>query len=61
MHPVPPTHFKKLPDNAGQKEKALIKMGAMVNNREYPTVVAGDLNDVVWSNVDKLTNTKSIL
>src|SRR5690554_3698169 len=58
MHPVPPTHFKKLPDNAGQKEKALIKMGAMVNNREYPTVVAGDLNDVVWSNVDKLTNTK---
>ncbi|MCG2431859.1 endonuclease/exonuclease/phosphatase family protein [Aequorivita xiaoshiensis] len=61
MHPVPPTHFKKLPDNAGQKEKALMKMGAMINKRKYPTVVAGDLNDVVWSNVDKLTNTKSIL
>lgn len=61
MHPVPPTHFEKLPDNAGQKEKALMKMGKMINNREFPTVVAGDLNDVVWSKVDKLTNTKNIL
>ena len=27
-------------------------------NRKFPTIVAGDLNDVVWSHVDELTETE---
>ncbi|WP_255462724.1 endonuclease/exonuclease/phosphatase family protein [Galbibacter sp. BG1] len=61
LHPVPPTHFKDLPDNAGQQENALKKLGKRIEARKYPTVVAGDLNDVVWSYVDDLTETKNIL
>lgn len=30
-------------------------------DQKLPTVVAGDLNDVVWSYVDELTGTKNIL
>lgn len=61
MHPVPPTHFKNLPDNKGQRESAFKKLGKEINSRQYPTLVAGDLNDVVWSRVDKLTETQNIL
>lgn len=61
IHPVPPTHFKDLPDNAGQQENALKKLGKEIKGRKLPTIVAGDLNDVVWSNVDELTGTKNIL
>lgn len=61
IHPVPPTHFKYLPDNAGQKANALKKLGKKVKDRKFPTIVAGDLNDVVWSYVDELTDTKNIL
>ncbi|TXD81948.1 hypothetical protein ESY86_15915 [Subsaximicrobium wynnwilliamsii] len=61
IHPVPPTRFKNLPDNANQQETALIKLGTEITGRTSPTIVAGDLNDVVWSHVDKLTNTKNLL
>ena len=61
IHPVPPTHFSNLPDNAGQKENALKKLGKEIEERKLPTIVAGDLNDVVWSYVDALTGTKNIL
>ena len=61
IHPVPPTHFKNLPDNAGQQEHALKKLGKKIIDRKFPTIVAGDLNDVVWSYVDELTGTKNIL
>ena len=61
IHPVPPTHFNDLPDNAGQQENALNKLGKEIIGRKFPTVVAGDLNDVVWSYVDELTGTKNIL
>lgn len=61
IHPVPPTHFKDLPDNAGQQENALKKLGKKIEKRKFPTIVAGDLNDVVWSYVDELTETKNIL
>lgn len=30
-------------------------------HQKLPTVVAGDLNDVVWSYVDELTGTENIL
>lgn len=61
IHPVPPTHFKGLPDNEGQLENALKKLGNRIIDRKLPILVAGDLNDVVWSHVDKLTGTKNIL
>ncbi|MAP81078.1 MAG: hypothetical protein CL526_08310 [Aequorivita sp.] len=61
MHPVPPTHFKRLPDNENEEENALQILGRKVKNRALPTVVAGDLNDVVWSYVDILTHTENIL
>ncbi|MGB3143059.1 MAG: endonuclease/exonuclease/phosphatase family protein [Maribacter sp.] len=61
VHPVPPTHFKDLPDNEGEQEQALKKLGKMFENSQHPVLVAGDLNDVVWSHVDKLTGTKGIL
>ncbi len=61
VHPVPPTQFKDLPDNVGQREIAMKKLGKEVIGRKFPTIVAGDLNDVVWSHVDDLTGTKNIL
>lgn len=61
VHPVPPTHFKKLPDNKGQEEDGLIALGNEVSSDKFPTIVVGDMNDVVWSYVDKLTGTKDIL
>lgn len=61
IHPVPPTYFKDLPDNEGQQEKALKKLGRKILNRKLPTLVAGDLNDVVWSRVDELTGTENLL
>lgn len=61
IHPVPPTHFQVLPDNKGQQETALHKLGKEIKDRKFPTIIAGDLNDVVWSYVDELTGTKNIL
>jgi endonuclease/exonuclease/phosphatase (EEP) superfamily protein YafD len=61
IHPVPPTYFKDLPDNEGQQEEALKKLGNEITNRYYPTIIAGDVNDVVWAQVDALTGTENIL
>ncbi len=61
VHPVPPTNFENFPDNAGQNEVAMQKLGVEISNRTLPVVVAGDINDVVWSHVDELTGTKDIL
>ena len=61
VHPVPPTHFENLPDNAGQKEETLKIIGKKINDRNFPTIVAGDLNDVIWSFVDDVTGTDNVL
>lgn len=61
LHPVPPTHFEDLPDNSGQQEDAMKKLGREIGDRKFPTIVAGDLNDVVWSYVNELTGTENIL
>ncbi|OBX26024.1 endonuclease/exonuclease/phosphatase (EEP) superfamily protein YafD [Gelidibacter algens] len=61
LHPVPPTHFEDLPDNEGQQESAMKILGDKVSGRTYPTIVAGDMNDVVWSHVDALTLTENLL
>ncbi|RIJ41431.1 endonuclease/exonuclease/phosphatase family protein [Pontibacter oryzae] len=60
MHPVPPKPSKH-PDNIGEKEVELLKVGRMVKQRQLPTVVAGDFNDVAWSNTSRLFGTQSNL
>ncbi len=60
VHPVPPI-YSKHPDNQGEKEIALIKVGQMVKQHQQPTVVAGDFNDVAWSNTSRLFQVESRL
>lgn len=54
LHPPPPKHFEKLPDNEGQKEKALIRIGEEVKNNDMATIVMGDFNDVAWGDTEQL-------
>ena len=61
VHPVPPTRFEDLPDNAGQEEVAMLKLGQQVANENLPAIVAGDINDVVWGYTDELTGTEDLL
>ncbi|QCK16648.1 endonuclease/exonuclease/phosphatase family protein [Mangrovivirga cuniculi] len=61
IHPVPPIHFEHLPDNEGQREVAMKKLGEKIENTDTPTIVAGDINDVVWSYTDGLTGTNDKL
>jgi len=60
MHPVPPV-MSKYPDNEGQKEVALIKVGRMVAQQAQPAIVTGDFNDVAWSNTSRLFQTEGEL
>lgn len=61
VHPVPPTYFDDLPDNEGKKARALERLGEEIKDAQQPILIAGDLNDVVWSKVDGITKTKNIL
>lgn len=54
VHPPPPKHFEELPDNAGQEEKALTKIGKRIAKDSMPTIVIGDFNDVAWGNTEEL-------
>ncbi|MDF9801265.1 endonuclease/exonuclease/phosphatase (EEP) superfamily protein YafD [Catalinimonas alkaloidigena] len=56
VHPVPPV-LSKHPDNKGEQEIALIKVGRMVAQNNIPSIVAGDFNDVAWSNTSRLFQT----
>ncbi|AKD04336.1 endonuclease/exonuclease/phosphatase family protein [Pontibacter korlensis] len=58
MHPVPPKPSEH-PDNVGEEEVALLKVGETVAQRQLPTVVAGDFNDVAWSRTSRLFGTGS--
>ncbi|MCX2740746.1 endonuclease/exonuclease/phosphatase family protein [Pontibacter anaerobius] len=60
MHPVPPKPSKH-PDNVGEEEEELLKVGKMVQQSQLPTVVAGDLNDVAWSKTSRLFGIESKL
>ncbi len=53
VHPVPPV-LSKHPDNAGQQEEELKKVGRLVKEDALPEMVAGDFNDVAWSNTSRL-------
>ena len=61
VHPVPPKHFEDLPDNEGQEEKALVKLGRKIEDHTLPVIVAGDFNDVVWGFTNELTETDDLL
>ncbi|WP_339925242.1 endonuclease/exonuclease/phosphatase family protein [uncultured Cyclobacterium sp.] len=61
IHPVPPTLFEDLPDNEGEKEVTLMKIGEKVKMSNLPAIVAGDINDVSWGATDELTHTENLL
>jgi endonuclease/exonuclease/phosphatase (EEP) superfamily protein YafD len=54
VHPVAPVPSEEYPDNVGEKEVALKKVSRMVLAEKLPSLVAGDFNDVSWSNTSKL-------
>ncbi|CAM4089040.1 endonuclease/exonuclease/phosphatase family protein [Gillisia limnaea] len=54
VHPVAPMPSDKYPDNVGEGEVALLKVGNFVAEEEIPSMVAGDFNDVSWSRTARL-------
>ncbi|MGB7842898.1 MAG: endonuclease/exonuclease/phosphatase family protein [Salinimicrobium sp.] len=54
VHPVAPVPSDKYPDNKGEQEVELLKVGEMVADDQLPSIVAGDFNDVSWSHTARL-------
>jgi endonuclease/exonuclease/phosphatase (EEP) superfamily protein YafD len=54
VHPVAPMPSDKYPDNVGEAEIELIRVGELVSQNQLPSMVAGDFNDVSWSNTSRL-------
>ncbi|SDS34455.1 endonuclease/exonuclease/phosphatase family protein [Christiangramia echinicola] len=54
VHPVAPMPSSEYPDNVGEAEIELIRVGEMVSQNHLPSMVAGDFNDVSWSNTSRL-------
>lgn len=60
VHPVAPIPSQKYPENVGEnneegrKEIAIKLVGKLVSNDTIPSIVAGDFNDVSWSNTSRL-------
>ncbi|MEB2777827.1 endonuclease/exonuclease/phosphatase family protein [Algoriphagus sp. D3-2-R+10] len=54
VHPVAPVPSDRYPDNVGKEEVALAKVGDMVSKDTIPVIVAGDFNDVSWSDTSRL-------
>ncbi len=54
VHPVAPMPSDEYPDNVGEAEVALLKVGDFVANEDIPSLVAGDFNDVSWSHTARL-------
>lgn len=54
VHPVAPVPSNRYPDNIGKEEVALAKVGDMVSKDTIPVIVAGDFNDVSWSDTSRL-------
>lgn len=61
VHPVAPFPSSEYPDNVGYKEVALVKTGQMVAKDSIPSLVAGDFNDVSWSDTSGLFEKKGEL
>ncbi|WP_231556216.1 endonuclease/exonuclease/phosphatase family protein [Gillisia sp. Hel_I_29] len=60
VHPVAPFPSDKYPENIGeqgkdqQKEVELLRVGDIASKYTLPTIIAGDFNDVAWSNTSRL-------
>lgn len=54
VHPVAPVPSKEYPDNVGEKEVELETTAKIVKKDSLPAIVAGDFNDVSWSNASML-------
>jgi endonuclease/exonuclease/phosphatase (EEP) superfamily protein YafD len=54
VHPLAPVPSQRFPDGAGKEEVALIKVADRVDTYTLPSIVAGDFNDVSWSNTTRL-------
>lgn len=54
VHPVAPMPSDKYPDNVGEAEIELVRIGELVAENKLPSIVAGDYNDVSWSNTARL-------
>lgn len=53
VHPVPPIP-DEYPDNVGEKEVALEKIGSQLDTIQQPVMIAGDFNDVSWSQTSRM-------
>lgn len=60
-HPVPPVPSDLYPDNVGRKAGELSQLAKLIKQEQLPAVVAGDLNDVAWSESSKLFRRNSRL
>lgn len=54
VHPVAPVPSKKYPDNEDEKELELLRIGSLVAKNKSPSIVAGDFNDISWSQTSKV-------
>ena len=54
VHPVATIPSKKYPDNEDEEELELLLIGDLVAENPLPSVVAGDFNDISWSQTSKV-------
>ena len=52
LHPAPPSPTEN--DTSIERDAELMLTGKLIRNQELPTVVCGDMNDVVWSRPTRL-------
>lgn len=61
VHPVAPVPSNKYPDNVGEEEIELLKIGTLISRNKLPAMVAGDFNDVSWSKTSRMFGEKGNL
>ena len=54
VHPPPPVPLEYLDKKSQYREVALLKVGALVKQAREPAIVAGDFNDVSWSQTTRM-------
>lgn len=63
VHPVPPVPSSKYPDNSNEQHNygELNKLAEILAKQTLPLIVAGDFNDVAWSNTQRVFRKNSKL